>query len=173
MRRISARMGNSENNYWLALSPQDVAIVMITKHPVHIPVFEVVTSDGNIMPPFTILHGLRFNMKEIGCWKTLRLQQDSTPCHTSKRTQKISVTISLLTPGNLNPKVAISLIIMCGVQLTKRPTKLCDTSDELKGKIIAAFTNSNKEKEILAGYSKVVRKLWMKPMTISLCKLYL
>ena len=52
---------NSQNNHWLALSPQDVPIVMKSKHPVHIMVFGLVTSDGDIMPPFIFPHGLRFN----------------------------------------------------------------------------------------------------------------
>ena len=54
---------NSQINHWLALSPQDVPIVMKTKHPVHVIELGVVTSDGHIMPPFIFLYGLRFNME--------------------------------------------------------------------------------------------------------------
>ena len=53
------KMVNSQNNSWLALFPQDVLILMKTKHPIHIMLFEVVTSNGNAMTPFVFLHGLR------------------------------------------------------------------------------------------------------------------
>ena len=38
--------------------------------------------------------------------------------------QKISVTTSSITSGHLTPQIAITLIIICGLQLGKRPTKL-------------------------------------------------
>ena len=41
----------SQNNHQLALSPQDVPLVMNTKYPVHIMVFGVVTSSGDVIPP--------------------------------------------------------------------------------------------------------------------------
>ena len=55
------QMVNSQNNHWLALSPQDVLVLMETKHPVHIMVFRVVTI-GDVMPPFIFPHDLRLNM---------------------------------------------------------------------------------------------------------------
>ena len=56
-------MVNSQNNCWLALSSQDVPIVMKTKHLVHVMVFGVVTSNGDVLPPFISPHSLRLNIK--------------------------------------------------------------------------------------------------------------
>ena len=56
-------MVNSQNNYWLALSSQDILILMKIKLPVHIMVFGQVTSDGDPMPPPISPHGLRLNME--------------------------------------------------------------------------------------------------------------
>ena len=53
--------------------------------------------------------------------------------------QKISMTTSPLTSGCLTPQIAISLIIICGMQLTEK------LKEKLKVKIIASFTNLNKE----------------------------
>ena len=47
-------MVNLQNTLWLSLSPQDVPIVMKTKHPIHIMVFEVVTSDAFIHLPTSL-----------------------------------------------------------------------------------------------------------------------
>ena len=38
---------------------QDIPIMMKPKHPVHIMVFGVVTSNADVMPPFIISHGFR------------------------------------------------------------------------------------------------------------------
>ena len=43
--------------------------------------------------------------------------------------QEISVTTSPLTSGSLTPQIAILLIIMCGVQMSERPTKLLEGKD--------------------------------------------
>ena len=78
---------NSQGNRWLALSPQDVPIVMKTKHLVLIMVFRVVTGDIDVMPPFIFPHGLTYHGglhqvtgrvstsldREGGWWKTPRL----------------------------------------------------------------------------------------------------
>ena len=53
---------NSQNNCWLALSPQDVQILK-TKYSVHIIMFRMVTSDGVVMHLFISPHGLNLNMK--------------------------------------------------------------------------------------------------------------
>ena len=50
------QMGHWQNNYWLASSLLDVVVKMKTKYSVYILVFEVITSDGDIMPPFIFLH---------------------------------------------------------------------------------------------------------------------
>ena len=61
---------NSQNCNWLALSPQDLLILMKTKHLIHIMMFEVVTDDGDAMPPFIFTHSLRLNTeaKRVSSW---------------------------------------------------------------------------------------------------------
>ena len=54
-------MVNSQNNCWLALSPQDVLILMKTKYQVHIRAFGMVTSNGDLIPPFIFPYGIRLN----------------------------------------------------------------------------------------------------------------
>ena len=44
-------------SHWLALSPQNVPIVIRIKHPVHIMVFGVVTGDGDVILLFILPHG--------------------------------------------------------------------------------------------------------------------
>ena len=57
------QMVNSQNNCWLALSPQDVPILMKTKHPVHTMVLGVITSEGDVTVPFIFPHSPRLNME--------------------------------------------------------------------------------------------------------------
>ena len=56
-------MMNSMNNYLLALSPQDVLILMKTKYPVNVLGFGVVISAGDMMSPFIFPHSFWFNIK--------------------------------------------------------------------------------------------------------------
>ena len=76
------RMVNSQNKCWLVLSTQDELILMKTKHPVHIIVFELIISGSDVIPQFTFSHGIRYNMETYkclekvvlgGCLKTLHL----------------------------------------------------------------------------------------------------
>ena len=65
-------MVNSQNNRWFALSPKDVLTGMKTKHPVHIMVFGVFTSDGDMSLIFP--HGLTLNKKaDIKCLEEVAL----------------------------------------------------------------------------------------------------
>ena len=52
---------NSQNNYRLALPPQDLPIVMKTKRRIHMMVFGVVARDGDAIPPFIFPHDPRLN----------------------------------------------------------------------------------------------------------------
>ena len=52
---------NSQNNGWLDLSLQDVTVEMKTHLLVHITVFEIVTSDGDVIRPLIFARGLSFN----------------------------------------------------------------------------------------------------------------
>ena len=120
--------------------------MMKTKYPIHIMVFGEVTSNDNIMLPFIFPHGLILKCIglhqvpggssavqdcEGGCWKTQR--QATELCYTLQvgepghSCEKISATTLLLTSGSLTCQIAISLIILHGVQLSERLTKLCAT----------------------------------------------
>lgn len=94
---------NKQNNRWLALSPEDVPVVMKTKFPAHIMVLGVVSSDGHVMPPYFFTEGLKVNQKvyqdvltavvkpwieEVSAGRPYVFQQDSAPAHTARKTQK-------------------------------------------------------------------------------------
>ena len=111
---------SSQNKHWFSLSSQDVSIVMKTKHRVHFTVFRVVTNCGD---PFSLPHGL--NMKahtkcqeEVMLLWTERMDagrpnirlQDSAPFHVQK---------SIFSCELISPHIAISLIIICKVQLSE------------------------------------------------------
>ena len=93
---------NNQNNHWLAVCSEDVPKVMQTKFPATVMVFGVVSSEGHIMPLYIFQKGLKVNMVEY--LKVLEMhvlpwirkvadgrpyvwQQDSAPCHTSRKTQ--------------------------------------------------------------------------------------
>ena len=59
--------------------------------------------------------------------------------------QKISALTSPLTSRHLILQITILSIIMCVAWISERPTKLCNTKNELKARIIAAFTYLRKE----------------------------
>ena len=91
---------NRQNNRWIAMRPQDVPRVMQTKFPATVMVFEVISSEGHVMPPHIFEAGLRVTseiyltvMKEVVLpWikkvakdRPWVWQQDSAPCHVSKK----------------------------------------------------------------------------------------
>ena len=58
---------NLQNNHWLALSQQDVLILMRNKHFVHIIVYGVITSNGDVIPLFQTI---QFSMStQFDCQK--------------------------------------------------------------------------------------------------------
>ena len=104
-------------------------------------VFVVVASDSDAMPPFIFLHGLTPKMEtytkcleelvftwieRVAAKKPYVWQQDTTPCHTSKKTEfGLSKKITLsLESDRLNYRNSIPLIIMYGLKLSKWLTKL-------------------------------------------------
>ena len=121
-------MVNSQNNHCLSLSPQDVPIIMKTKHPVHM-VFEVVTSDGDVMPPFILPYCLTLNkeafikyLEEVGLNWMKRVAVDSTlnnrTLHQATQAgepivscEKISATTSPLIFGCPTPRIVILLMV--------------------------------------------------------------
>ena len=159
------RMVNSQNDRWFALYPQDVPILMKTKHPVHIMVFGVVSSDGDIMPPFIFPHGLKLNTEayikclekvvlpwivEVATGRPYVWQQDSAPSHTSWRTQSWlsenfcdHITPNMWPPNSpdCNP---LDYYVWGAVERETNKTP-CNTQEELEARITAAFSNLNKE----------------------------
>ena len=93
---------NSQNNSWLAVCSKDVPKVMQTKFPAIVMVFGVVLSEGHIMPPYIFLKGLMVNtveylkvlemqlllwIRKVATGRPYVWQQDSAPCHTSRKMQ--------------------------------------------------------------------------------------
>ena len=101
-------------------------------------VFEIVTND-DVIPPLIFPYVFRLNMKgfikcldevvpvwieRVAAGSPYIWQQDSASYHTNVGCENISATTSLLTSGCLTIQIAIPLIIMCGVLLSGRLTKL-------------------------------------------------
>ena len=87
---------------WMATNDRDMPMVMKTKFPATVMVFDVVSSDGHIMPPHIFEVGLKVNTKvhldmlksvvipwcnQVAGGKPWVWQQDSAPAHKSKETQ--------------------------------------------------------------------------------------
>ena len=96
------QMLNTENHLEYAMCPQDKSIMMKTKHPVHIMMFGVNSSDSDFTPQSIFPHGLRLNieayikcikevvvlpwLKRVVAGRTYVKQKDSASCHTRRRT---------------------------------------------------------------------------------------
>ena len=93
---------NSENNCWLAVCSKDVPKIMQTKFPATVMVFGVVSSEGHVMPLYIFPKGLMVNTVEylkvlemhlllwickVAAGRPYVQQQDSAPCHTSRKMQ--------------------------------------------------------------------------------------
>ena len=87
---------------WIATNSKDVPRVMKTKFPATVMVFDVVSSEGHIMPPHIFDVGLKVNTKmyldvrksvvipwcnQMAGGRPWVWQQDSMPAHKSKETQ--------------------------------------------------------------------------------------
>ena len=94
---------NSPNNRCCVKNPHEVPIVGQTKFPAAVMVFGIISSDGDVMPPHFFPKGLRLNsegyvalmkdvvapwIKKVAAGRPYVFQQDSAPCHTSRKTQK-------------------------------------------------------------------------------------
>lgn len=93
---------NRRNDRWLCKSPDEVPRVMHTKFPSTVMVLGVVSSEGDVMPPFFFQRGLRVNASEyikvledtVKPWmdgvangRPYVFQQDSAPAHKARATQ--------------------------------------------------------------------------------------
>ena len=87
---------------WIATNNRDVPRVMKTKFPATVMVFDVVSSEGDILPPHIFEVGLKVNTKvyldvlksvvipwcnQVAGGRPWVWQQDSAPAHKSKETQ--------------------------------------------------------------------------------------
>ena len=120
-----------------------IFILLKTKYSLHLVVFGVVISNGDVLPPFIFPHDLRLNTEVYTKWpkevvllwiKWMAVENPTSGNRTLHHAtqagklnvgcKKISANTSPLTSGHLTPQIAIPLTIMCGAWLKKRPTKL-------------------------------------------------
>ena len=130
---------------------------MKTKSKTHIMMFWLVTCDGEIMPLFTCLHGLRLNTKPyIKCFSRSRGRLLEDPTSGIKSLHHITKVVELnlenfcnhVTPNTCLPNsLDFKLPDYHLLRTVERETNKtpCNTKDELKAKITATFTNFNKE----------------------------
>ena len=135
-------------------------LLMKIKHPVHIMVFGVVTIDSDVKASFIFIYNFKPSAEtHIKCLEEIMMtwiervsagrsyfwQQDSEPCHTSRRIQSwlsenfCDHIIPNIWPPNLpdcNPWGTFER------ENIKTP---CNAKNELKVKITAAITNLNKD----------------------------
>ena len=93
---------DSQNHRWIATNNGDVPRVMKMKFPATVMVFDVVSSEGHIMPPHIFEVGLKVNTKvyldvlksvvipwcnQVAGGRPWVWQQDLVPAHKSKETQ--------------------------------------------------------------------------------------
>ena len=93
---------NKQNNRWLAVCSEDVPNVTQTKFSAIVIMFGVVSSEGYVMPSYIFQKGLKVNTVEylkvlempvlpwihkVAAGRPHVWQQDSAPCHTSRKTQ--------------------------------------------------------------------------------------
>ena len=148
---------------------------MKNKYPVHTMVLRVVTNDCDIMPSFVFSYGPRLNteayikcleevvppwIKRVAAQRLYAWQQISVPYHTSRRTQCWlrknfcdHVTSNNWSPNSLNCS-PLDYYVSGTVEWETNKSR-CHTKDELKVRISAAFTNSNKET-----IKKACRRFW-------------
>lgn len=94
---------NRRNDRWLCQTAGEVPTVMHTKFPASVMVLGVVSSEGDVMPPFFFRQGLRVNaasytevletvvkpwMDGVARGRPYVFQQDSAPSHTAHTTQE-------------------------------------------------------------------------------------
>lgn len=93
---------NRRNDRWLAQDPEDVPIVMTTKHPASLHVLLVVSSEGDVMPPHFFDKGQTITSQvylevlqtvvhpwitQVAAGRPYVFQQDGAPAHNSRIVQ--------------------------------------------------------------------------------------
>ena len=130
--------------------------------------------DGDIIPLFIFSHGLRLNTEaDVKCLEEVLLpwierltawrrpyvwQQDSVPCHTSRKSWLSENFCNHMTPNTWLPNSldcnSLGYYVWYVVQQETNKTP-CHTKDELKARITATFINLNK-----GNIGKVCRRFW-------------
>ena len=152
---------NSQNNRWIACNQSKVQIVSQTKFPQTIMVFGVISSEGDVMPPHVFEQGLRLNTdgyidlltNVVKPWilgvargRPFVWQQDSAPCHTSRRSQMwlsnnfFDYTSPNIWPPNSPDCNPCDYYLWGAVERQTNRTS-CNGKDELIARIKAVFSN--------------------------------
>ena len=99
---IQDKLHNRQNDRFITDDPEEVPIVMSTKFPTSVMVLDVVSSDGDAMPPYFFPEGLRVAANDyikvletvVKPWmvgvageRPYVFQQDSAPAHMARTTQ--------------------------------------------------------------------------------------
>ena len=155
----------SQNNRWLAASPKDVPRVMQTKFLATIMVFGVVSSEGDVMPPHFFAEGLRLDtngyirvlsevvrpwIDQAAAGRPFVWQQDSAPCHTSRKTQAwlsenfVDHTGPDIWPPSSPDCNPLDFFVWGAVDRETNKSS-CSTKNELKARITRAFGGLSRE----------------------------
>ncbi|QQP53619.1 Uncharacterized protein FKW44_006153 [Caligus rogercresseyi] len=150
---------NSQNNRWCVKNPHEVPIVGQTKFPAAVMVFGIISSNGDVMPPYFFPKGLRLNsegyvalmkdvvapwIKKVAAGRPYVFQQDSAPCHTSHKTQKwLAENLDDYTSPNIwppnSPDCNLCDYYLWGAVERDTNRTSCNTMAELKARIIRCF----------------------------------
>ena len=112
--------------FWCQSVERFKFILMKTKHPVHIIVFGVVTSDDDVMPTFILPHGFTINTEAYIKWLKCLCWPRSSGCLLEDLTLRQATQAKEprnfcdhITPTSvrLTPQIVIPLIIKSGTQL--------------------------------------------------------
>ena len=115
-----------QNNRWFVLSRLDAAILMKSKHPIHIVMFVVISYDGDVIPLFVLSHGPRLNtaaytkcLKEVVLISIEKVAAGRPYTYaTAHKQKKLVLAVKnfcvhiTLTSDRRTPKIAVPLIIM-------------------------------------------------------------
>lgn len=148
--------------------------VIKVKHAVNIA--WVIVRGGGVMLPFSVSHKTSHTIRSPTstasirkCCKVKTMSSGSASvwqlilCEPSHCCQQCTATLSPLTSSYVAHHAATILIIMCGVLLNERPTKLCNATGELKAKVLAKTSYIS-----FAGNSEAVRRLWLKSFSLDI-----
>ncbi|QQP36730.1 Uncharacterized protein FKW44_021914 [Caligus rogercresseyi] len=140
-------------------NPHEVPIVAQTKFPAAVIVFGIISSDGDVMPPHFFPKGLRLDseeyvalmrdvvapwIKKVAAGRPYVFQQDSAPCHTSRKTQKwLSENLDDYTSPNIwlpnSPDCNPCDFYPWGAVERDTNRTACNTMGELKARITLCF----------------------------------